>query len=467
MRQEKDLFKLTSLDATGGRINIIPAEVKGYFRRHRDWTQGVLLLIFLALPWIYVNGQQLVFFSIPERRFHLFGVVFFAHDAPLIFFLLAMTTLGLALVTAIWGRVWCGWACPQTVFIDAVYRRIERWTEGQYLERRKLQNSELSLNKIIRTGGKWLLFTLVSSLIAHSFIAYFTGSRELLEMIQKPPGENWTYFILVVGFTALLLFDFAWFREQFCVIMCPYGRIQSVLLEPSSLSVVYDTARGEPRKGRSDAGKKTGDCVSCNRCVEVCPTGIDIRNGLQMECIGCTACIDACDEIMHKVQKPAGLISYKTLDNSKVELFKFKNITYALLICLAGIGLTYSLKTRESLNISVLRALDTPYTFTTDSNGRSVVLNHFRIHMNNQSSKTSELRVQLSDDSVKTGFILTVAQNPILLKSHSATTWHLFVSAPREVLEAQGSARAEFVINNQDGERFVRELTILGPKNEL
>jgi polyferredoxin len=186
-----------------------------------------------------------------------------------------------------------------------------------------------------------------------------------------------------------------------------------------------------------------------------------------MECIGCTACIDACDEIMHKVQKPAGLISYKTLDNSKVELFKFKNITYALLICLAGIGLTYSLKTRESLNISVLRALDTPYTFTTDSNGRSVVLNHFRIHMNNQAAKTSELRVQLSDDSVKTGFILTVAQNPILLKSHSATTWHLFVSAPREVLAEQGSARAEFVITNQDGERFVRELTILGPKNEL
>ncbi len=462
--EQKDLNKLSSIDASGARLNIIPADVQGFFRRHRNWSQAVLLIIFLGLPWIEHNGQQIVLLDIINRRFHLFGLTFQSHDAPLLFFLLAIATLGLAFVTAVWGRVWCGWACPQTVFIDAVYRRIEEWTEGSYIERRKLRTQEFSLSKFRKTGSKWLLFTAVSSLFAHSFVAYFVGSKSLLAMMQKPPAENWTYFLLIAGFTLLLLFDFAWFREQFCVIMCPYGRIQSVLLEPSSMAIVYDTQRGEPRRQKTTITKKTGDCVSCNRCVEVCPTGIDIRNGLQMECISCTACIDACDAIMTKVKKPPGLIRYQTLDGSKINLFKFKTLSYAALITIATVGLIYTLLSREDVNISVLRAIDTPYELTTDINSQPTVLNHFRLHLNNQLGQSSRYHVTLSSQSLARGVSLTVAQNSVVIKPYGNWTWHLFVTAPRKLFEHSGTEQADVILTNDKGEIFTEKLALIGPK---
>lgn len=463
MKSDKDPFKLTSIDEDGGHLNIIPAEVSGYFQRHRARVHFILLIIFLALPWIYYQGKPLILLDIAKREFIFLGTTFQSHDAPLIFLILAIATLTLAFVTSLWGRVWCGWACPQTVFIDSVYRKIEILIEGNYIERRKLQSAPWTFSKFLKKSIKWLIFTFVSTLFAHSFVAYFTGSHELLLMMQGPPSANWNYFLLIVSFTALVLFDFAWFREQFCVIMCPYGRIQSILLDPSSLAVVYNQERGEPRKGAALQGGRTGDCVSCNRCVEVCPTGIDIRNGLQMECISCTACIDACDAIMEKVNKPKGLISYRTLDGSAFRFSKLKTAFYGFLILLFSGVLIYNIEARATANITVLRAIEAPYSQTQDSEGNALITNHFRIHLTSQSDKSFNYYVQLPKEDNDKGLKLTVGQNPILLKAKSSETWHVFVQLPQALIPASGKVNFNLLIKTDDGTEQIYNLTFIGP----
>lgn len=461
-----DGAKLTSIDHNGDRIYIIPAEVRGFFRRHRDWSQILLLVIFLVLPWTSLNGHQTVLLNIPNREFALFGVLFRAHDAPLLFFILGMLALGLAFVTSIWGRVWCGWACPQTVFIDAVYRRIEMWVEGNYIQRRKLRDEPLTPKAFLKKSIKWFLFVIVSSLIAHSFIAYFVGANNLLAMMGHPPSENWTYFGLVMFFTAITLFDFAWFREQFCVIMCPYGRIQSVLLDHSSMAVVYNSARGEPRKGAAIDSKKTGDCVNCNRCVQVCPTGIDIRNGLQMDCIACTSCIDACDEIMDKVNKPRGLIAYNTLDGSKLTLKKPRAILYMLAIFGLFFGLTYALSTRSSVHAALLRAPGLPYSFVKDEANVDKVLNHFKLHIQNQGGLTAEYKISLTAEAEKKNIQLIVAQNPIRLEPGGAQEWHFFLRFDEKELSA-GTLKTQLSLidlQNSEAKAELKEITLIGPK---
>jgi cytochrome c oxidase accessory protein FixG len=457
-----DPGKLTSVDEHGDRIWIIPAEVRGYFRRHRNWTQLILLAIFLLIPWTTFRGHQTVLIDVPDREFALFGVLFKAHDTPLLFFILAVAALSLAFVTSVWGRVWCGWACPQTVFIDSVYRRIEQWIEGNYLKRRQLRDGPMTFEKLWKTSLKWLAFIFVSSLIAHSFMAYFIGAKELIAMTQKAPEENPSYFILVTFFTALFAFDFGWFREQFCVIMCPYGRIQSVLLDNKSLALVYDTTRGEPRKSLAQAGQKSGDCVACNRCVQVCPTGIDIRNGLQMECIACTACADACDEIMTKLKKPTGLIGYKTLDGSPISLKKTRSILYILLIFALVGGLVYSLSTRQPFYWTLLRNQGSPYSLIKNESNQEIVLNQFHVHIHNQSGKKTQYELKLVGlDEIE----LNVAEPKITLLPGESRNWFLFTKIfPQKI--ATGQLKGTLEISAQDEEEVVkatREITILGP----
>lgn len=461
-----DPGKLSSVDDHGDRITIIPAEVRGFFRRHRDWTQIVLLVIFLALPWIKIGSYQSILLDIPKREFSFFGLLLKAHETPLLFFLLASAALGLCFVTSIWGRVWCGWTCPQTVFIDAVYRRIEKWVEGNYIERRKLQQESFNITKFRKKSFKWFLFVVVSSAIAHSFMAYFVGSRDLIQMLQNNPLENWNYFLLVLFFTGLVLFDFAWFREQFCIIMCPYGRFQSVLMEPNTLTVAYDVQRGEPRRGVALKGEKTGDCVSCNRCVEVCPTGIDIRNGLQLECIACTACIDACDDIMRKVQKPTGLISYNTMTGKKASLKNFKSISYlvAILLCLGGLSL--ALITRAPVDVAILRAGGLPYTILDSNSDSSTVINHFKLHLHNQTSMDALYEIALTEQDNESLQLIT-AQNPIALPKNSEITWHFFVKASPEVFKLTGKKKIQISLRNKSNVQEptnTKEVILVGPQ---
>lgn len=427
---------LSMIDEYGSRKRIIPAEVKGPFRDWRNRVYFILMIIFLGAPWVTVNGHQALLLDIPGRRFEIFGAVFLSHDTPLLFFIFALLVLTIMITTALWGRVWCGWACPQTVFIDGVYRRIEQWIEGNYIKRRQLHNGPMTAEKFGKVSAKWLAYFIVSSLFAHSFIAYFTGSRQLIAMMSGSPKENWTYFLVVSAVTALLLFNFGWFREQFCIIMCPYGRFQSVLMDSHSLNVTYDEKRGEPRKAPDVPPNLRGDCVSCNRCVQVCPTGIDIRNGIQMECIGCTACIDACDEIMVKVNKPKGLISYSAaVKRSEVKPLRPRVVAYLFLFAVCSAGLGYNLIGRQPFNVAVLRAQDTPYQVGPDG----WVINHFKVNVHNQSSGPERFRVKLAPGVLGESQVRLNQASPYHeLQSGASREIHLFISFPKDVLDEKG-----------------------------
>lgn len=426
--QGLDSERLASIDEFGHRKHIIPTEVRGRFRRHRTWTQAVLILVFLALPWLSVGGHQAILIDVAGREFAIFGLVFFAHDVPLVFFLLAMATLGLAFATAVWGRVWCGWACPQTVFIDGIFRRIEGWVEGSALTRRQALLEPMTPSRFARKALKWILFTAVSSLIAHSFAAYFVGASRLISMMGTSPGENWGYFVLISSITAALVFDFGWFREQFCVIMCPYGRFQSVLMDRTSLAVIYDEKRGEPRRGAVAPGQPTGDCVACGRCVQVCPTGIDIRKGVQMDCIACTACIDACDEIMDKVKKPRGLIRYSNEAGTTWTLRKPRAILYLVLIAASALGLIFVVAGRSELDASLVRANDAVFQKIVGADGSEMLVNHRRLHLKNQTDAPLAVRLEALAGEVSLG--IGTSENPVRLGPHEAKTLQLFIQFP-------------------------------------
>ncbi len=444
--------RVASLDRFGAKKAIIPLDVKGPWQRKKFWFQWILLLVFLLIPWIKINSNPLILLNIGERKFAFFGFLFFAHDAPLVFFIFAFAALLLIFVTSIWGRVWCGYACPQTVFIEQVYRKIETWIEGSPIERRKNLGKPLHFNLFLKRALKWILFFLVSSLFAHSFAAYFVGAESILSMISKSPQENWSAFLVVSSITLLLLFDFGWFREQFCIIMCPYGRFQSVFMDDNSLAIVYDEKRGEPRKGLA-SNKPQGDCVSCLRCVEVCPTGIDIRQGVQMECIACTACIDACDEIMTKVKKPKGLIRYDNVKSEPLQYFKPRNLILLGFLFALVAGFTFSVSSRKDVHISVLRAQETPYQVMPGGE----ILNHFKLHIKNQSARTMRLKLDISPNEVT----LITQINPVVLGAHHDQTIHFFTQ-----FESGQKSEADILVLDFESqiEIFRKTLPLLGPK---
>lgn len=439
------------LDEYGHRIKFYTAEVRGYFRKCRDWTQAALILFFLVLPWIQIKGHQAVLVDLPGRRFAFFGLTFWAHDAPMVFFILAIAVLSLALVTAIWGRVWCGWACPQTVFIDGVFRKIEFWIEGNHLQRRAADREPLRFSVALRKVLKWVIFAGCSSLIAHSFVAYFVGADALILMIQNPPTENLWLFTFVCVVTAILTFNFGWFREQFCIIMCPYGRFQSVLMDKKSVTVMYDQKRGEPRKGVQSGD---GDCISCGRCVAVCPTGIDIRNGIQMECIACTACIDACDEIMEKVGKPKGLIRYMSLLGEKAKIRRPRVLMYGSLLFFISAIFLFLIVRRQDLHVQILRAPETPFQVLSAGS----VLNHFRLHIVNQTFEDIVVDLTTPVDWDQEMIQLKMPEQNLKVGPGQFRMVHFFVVFPKSALGPSGELKTELNFN-----RVVAPLTLVGP----
>lgn len=463
-RKERKLTphsRLSMLDEDGWRKRIIPAAVQGRFRKWRSLVYSLLLLIFLASPWVTINGSQLILLDIPNRRFEIFGALFLAHDSPLLFFIFAIFIISIMLATALWGRVWCGWACPQTVFIDTVYRRIETFIEGSYLQQRALHKSPMSLEKFSKYSAKWFLFFILSSLFAHSFTAYFVGSKRLMQMMHGSPSENWTYFVMITFMTILLLFNFGWFREQFCIIMCPYGKFQSVLLDSYSLNVTYNGARGEPRKAPGDDAAKRGDCVSCHRCVEVCPTGIDIRNGIQLECIGCTACIDACDEIMTKVKKPIGLISYASMKMTRSRHYwRPRIVMYVALLMLFTTAFTYTLSNRQAFTAMLLRATDAP--FERGANGS--ITNHFKISLHNQNHKAQTFTFSLGNTELNNKMRLIQSTELHTLQPGDSEEVHIFVSLDAAVFAQSDTVPLQIkVTETESGLVEVISASAVGP----
>jgi polyferredoxin len=423
-----DTERLTTLDEYGNRRFVIPAEVTGPYRAWRTRVSAVLILFFLVLPWITMNGLPLLLLDISGRRFALFGKVFLAHDAPLLFLIVAAAALLLGAATAVWGRVWCGWACPQTVFIDGVYRRIEIWIEGDYIKRRQLRLKGMTLERLAKGGLKWALYLAVSYGLATTFLNLFGGAPLWISL----------------PFTALLTFNFGWFREQFCTIVCPYGRFQSVLMDGNSLTVTYN--------------EKRGDCVSCNRCVEVCPAKIDIRKGLQLECIGCTACIDACNVIMKKVGKPPGLIEYQSQNGQGLKLLNPRAIAYTALAVLSLSTFAAKLIQHSPFDAVLLRAKDAP--FQTLQDGR--IVNHFKLHIFNQTAAPQIFTVQLPEEFAGQGVSLTQAQDKLLIPSGRNMEAHLFVTFPRAAFDQEGRAQISVHVSSPEGE-ITRDAAALGP----
>jgi cytochrome c oxidase accessory protein FixG len=310
-RFELDSERLATTDEQGHRVYLYPEDVEGVWKNRRTVFYWFLIIVYLVLPWIYISGKPFLMINIFAREFTFMGSTLHGVE-PILFFLILISGLFfMALLTSLYGRVWCGWGCPQTVFIQTIFSKIETLVEGSARARKIFDQAPWTFNKVFRRSLKWVLFTLISLHISHTFIGYFIGPRELLNMSLHNPLENFGIFSAVMIINAIVLLDFGWFREQFCIIACPYGRMQSVMMDANSLVVAYDNTRGEPRRGLTTK-ENEGDCINCYACVKVCPTGIDIRRGTQLECIACTNCIDACDEIMDKVKRPRGLIRYSS-----------------------------------------------------------------------------------------------------------------------------------------------------------
>jgi cytochrome c oxidase accessory protein FixG len=381
---------------TGRRVWIYPKIIRGLFYKYREWFSAALLLGLFAGPWIHVNGHPLMLFNVIERQFIILGIPFFPQD----FYILALGLLSfivfIMLFTSIFGRLWCGWACPQTVFMEMVFRRIENWIEGSAAQQKKLDEGPMNAEKIRKKVLKHGLFWIISFLIANTFLAYIIGSKALVKIITEPVSQNIGGFISIVVFTTVFYLVFARLREIVCVIICPYGRLQGVLLDRNSVVVAYDHQRGEPRgkmvKGQVDTGK--GDCVDCGLCIDVCPTGIDIRNGTQLECIACTACIDACDSVMEKINRPAGLIRYA----SEAQIADKKTFSYTarmkaytvFFVLLFGVFATL-LALRKDLQASVMRSPGT--TFMRQPDGQ--VVNFFQLKLTNKTFDPMKVEVEM------------------------------------------------------------------------
>lgn len=383
-----------------------PAEVRGFYQKIRDILHPVLILIFMAAPWILINQQPMILFDIPNRHFLFFGETFYSHDAPLLFFVLILVILVIFIVTALFGRLWCGWSCPQTVFIHSVFNKIERLVLGSYTKRYSLFNSEDSFYKKIKISVVYLVFLVICWILSHSFGAYFLGADIVTKYIFEGPRAHLDAFTVLSIMTGVLFFNFTFFREKFCFFICPYGRFQNSLIDRNSLTVFYDSQRGEPRGKISVQGIAKGDCVDCNRCVRVCPTKIDIRNGYQSECISCGICVDACNEVMMRTGRHRHLIRYETGNQKKITLKRFRLVLYAILFAVFFGGLVQMLSNRSPVDFNVARAHQNPFTVRSENNNQ-IIQNQVQLHLKNQTEAPLVAHVSISEKNINNGFRLS------------------------------------------------------------
>ena len=481
------LDSVTTINDDGSRHFLHPADTRGRWTTARRVVAAVLIAVYVLLPWIPIGGYPAVFLDIAERRFHLFGWTIASQEMWLLFFLLTGMGFTLFFVTALLGRVWCGWACPQTVFLEFVFRAIERRIEGDAPARRRLDAAPWDAAKTTKRIVKHALFVLCALLIVHLFLAYFVSLPRLYAMVTGAPTEHWGLFLFMLAATAALYGNFAWFREQLCIVICPYGRLQSALVDDHSLVVGYDAQRGEPRRGAASAQLElesegragplgppsgrtaqrsvptsVGDCIDCLRCVHVCPTGIDIRQGLQMECLACTACIDACDDVMTRLKKSRGLIRYDSLTNfagGRTRWIRPRTIIYAALLLIGSAVTLTVLGNVKPVAFVTMRMPGGAYFVDGDA-----VRNQLLVRLTNKTNAAR--RFTLSLVGAPAGIQSTGTDAPIEVAPMAEGLHTVIVRMPRAVYA--GKFRFRIAVRDEaGGYTLEREAEFLGPDPKL
>lgn len=445
---------LSTLNPDGTRRWLAPRLAKGRFWKRRRIVAYGLILLFNLLPWIRINGKPAMLLDVMHREFTFFGVTFQPTETLLITLLILAIFVGIFLATALFGRVWCGWGCPQTVYLEYLYRPIERLVEGKYHSKGR------AAVPVGRKVLKYALFLVISLHLSHTFLAYFVGGPTVFEWSLGNPAEHMSGFLIVWLVAAAMMIDFGFFREQMCILACPYGRLQSALLDPDSIVIGYDPIRGEPRgKGKRGTEKTAGlgDCVDCKLCVAVCPTGIDIRDGLQMECINCAECVDACDSVMDRIGRPRGLIRYASetqLAGGKRRSLRPRTALYGVLlvVVLAGFGL--SISQRASTYITALRATGLPYVIEDDG----LVMNRVQLRVENRMEIARTFT--LSHDVAGLVLLPEVVRFEVgPLETQQVT----FVARLPRTAFVAGRFDAPLCFTDQDGQQVWLTKTLLGP----
>lgn len=456
-----NLDSVTTINSDGSHHILHPSDVSGRFTTARKVVAALLIGVYVSLPWIPVNGAPAVFFDVEMRRFHFFGLTLMPQDLWVMFFAVSGMGFLLFVVTAVLGRIWCGWACPYTVFLDHMFRRVERWIDGDQHARRRMAAAPWTASKTAKRVLKHTIYIVMSAFIANVFLSYFVSIPRLYGFMKSSPLDHLTAFGVMLFVCGAIYYCFAFFREQFCIIMCPYGRLQSALTDDDTMIIGYDVGRGEPR------GKVTntaaGDCVACNRCVSVCPTGIDIRDGLQMECIGCAACIDACDDIMTKVNRPKGLIRYDSmrgLAGGKRRVLRPRLYAYLALGLLGTTVLGVTAFYRAKPMHAEMSRLRGP-SFYVDP---TLVRNLFQIRLMNKRNQPMTFDVSL--ENAPKGYLITGLADAVVLPPLEEKARPLVIVVPKE--DYKGPVKLTLKIHSNPGDSTVRQkVEFLGPNPNM
>ncbi len=421
---------IATVDESGKRIWVYPKKPRGPFYNARTLVSLILLALLFGGPFMTIGGRPILLLNFLERKFFIFGIVFWPQDLHLFGLAFITIVVFIVLFTVVFGRLFCGWACPQTIFMEMVFRKIEYWIEGDAAAQRKLNASSWSVTKLFKKTSKLGIFYAISFVIGNTFLAYIIGKDALFQIISELVTDHLGGFAAMVIFSFVFFAVFAWFREQVCVIVCPYGRLQGVLLDQNSVVVHYDFIRGEPRgKGKRTGDNELGDCVDCNQCVAVCPTGIDIRNGTQLECVNCTACIDACNTIMTKVSQPKGLIryaSYSGIKEGTQRLLTPRMAGYSAVLSLLVILLAVLLVTRTPVESTILRIPGILYHELPDGGLRNL----YNIKVVNKTYQVKLIELRLTQP---VGGLITMVSELIVAEDDLKQS-AFFVDLPRSVV---------------------------------